>query len=198
MSRGTHSPQLSAWITTALKTLSRAGSGNDLSASVFLYIYITAVLLLLLSLIYWLLPPDEGCAAQCCTGLKLSWPQRQLSRRTLLFFSSPPSGKITITLEWNINQVVEKEKDGQLWRGRASGREGEIRDNVLFLDQCCSDIAPDGGEWVCLLTIEYVGNGNLKMTDGQAWMKIFVFLRCICPFFSISTGIVRLTFPERH
>lgn len=28
----------------------------------------------LLSLIYWLLPADEGCAVWCCTGLKLSWP----------------------------------------------------------------------------------------------------------------------------
>lgn len=94
-----------------------------------------------------------------------------------LFFFIPPSGKITITLEWNINHVVEKEKDGQSWGVQAGGGEEEIRDNVLFLDRCCSQIAADGGERVYLLTIEYVGNGSLKMTDGQAWMKIFVFVR---------------------
>lgn len=71
-------------------------------------------------------------------------------------------------------------------------------DNVLLLDQCCSGIAWAGAGWVYLLTIEYVGNGNLKMTDGQAWMKTFVFVHYICPFFSISMGIVWLTFPKRH
>lgn len=104
-------------------------------------------------------------------------------------YCPPPTAlrKNTITLKWNINQVAEKEKDGQSWGGRSSGREEEIRDNVLFLDQCCSDIAPDGGEWVYLLTIEYVGNGNLKMTDGQAWMKI-----CFCLLYlSISLHLDR-------
>lgn len=55
-----------------------------------------------------------------------------LHAHATVFFSTPP-GKITITVKWNINQI-EKEKDGRLWRGRASAREEEIRDYLLFLN----------------------------------------------------------------
>lgn len=165
--------------TTAIKTLSRGeGSKNDLSVSpFFFYLPYRCFCCPLFMDTFLLMKVVLPSAALDWNYLDLNGSSPGACYYLVLYFFIPPSGKITITLEWNINLVVEKEKDGQLWGVQASEVEEEIRDNVLFLDRCCSQIAADGGEWVYLLTIEYVGNGSLKMTDGQAWMKIFVFVR---------------------
>lgn len=108
-----------------------------------------------------------------------------------------PSEKITITLEWNINQGVEKEKDGQLWRGRACERKEPIRDDVLFLDQCWSEGAPNGGEWFHLLTLrDVVVMAAWRWLMGSpGWKSLFLFT--IFGHFSLSwQELYRWPFPR--
>lgn len=158
-----------------------------------------AAVLILLPVVPYLLTPScwwRLCGAMLHRIEIILTLTATLQAHATVFF---PSEKITITLEWNINQGVEKEKDGQVWRGRASERKEPIRDDVLFLDQCWSEGAPNGGGMISFANSKRRGgNGSLKMTYGESWMKIFVFVHHIWPFFSVLTGIVLLTFPERR